>query len=216
MRLSKYQKKYEPLLIPVEKPLSKLSRAEAKVYFNWYVDHIDERSEYIRHKVSSDLKISIELLDFSVESLVFIWRWFLKVAEIKRTPKSVLGKIREELKRNGESEEFTSDIISYNGMELSVFTRYVIRDIGMYVGKMFVTNYPTLRWDYHTTKKDSFTNIPQIFGFVNTTYDPPFEERFDPIFYTEMIASNLLDKTQSENDLYNLCVNWIQHVPKSD
>ena len=37
-------------------------------------------------------------LDFSIESLIFIWRWFLKIAELKRTPKAVLNDIRKELK----------------------------------------------------------------------------------------------------------------------
>ena len=115
-------------------------------------------------------------LDFSIESLIFIWRWFLKIAELKRIPKAVLNDIRKELKANGEPKEFIEDMVREHSVELSAFSRYVIRDIGMYVGKMFVTNFRTLRWDYHTdTKKDSFANMPQIFGFVDTTYNPPFE-----------------------------------------
>lgn len=50
----------------------------------------------------------------------------------------------------------------------------------MYIGKMFVTNHSTLRWDYHTDKKkDSFANIPQVFGFVNTAYYPPLRNNLN-------------------------------------
>ena len=80
---------------------------------------------------------------------------------------------------------------------------------------MFVTNFQTLRWDYHTdTKKDSFANMPQIFGFVDFNYTPPFECQFEPIHFTEMQASNLLDHTQNENDLYDICMRWVQWIPK--
>ena len=81
---------------------------------------------------------------------------------------------------------------------------------------MFVTNFSALRWDYHTDiKRDSFANMPQIFGFINTSYIPPFEEQFEPIHYTEMQASNIFDNTQNEEDLYNLCLLWTQWIPKA-
>lgn len=215
MKISENQKKYIPLIIPVDKPFEELNKAEAKVYFDWFISHVDERSEYIRQKVSEGLNIPIGSLDFSIESLIFIWRWFLKIAELKRTPKAVLNDIRKELKANGEPKEFIEDMVREHSIELNVFSRYVIRDIGMYVGKMFVTNFQTLRWDYHTdTKKDSFANMPQIFGFVDLNYNPPFEEQFEPIHYTEMQASNLFDNSQNENDLYNMCMRWVQWIPK--
>lgn len=215
MKISENQKKYKPLIIPIDKPFEELNKAEAKAYFDWFISHVDERSEYIRQKVSEGLNIPIEVLDFSIESLIIIWRWFLKIVELEKTPRSVLNEIRRELEANGEPKEFIEDIVREHSVELSVFSRYVIRDIGMYVGKMFVTNFQTLRWDYHTdTKKDSFANMPQIFGFVDTTYNPPFEEQFEPIHYTEMQASNLFDNSQNEKDLYNICMRWVQSIPR--
>lgn len=216
MKISESQKEYRPLIIPIDKPFEELNKAEAKMYFDWFISHVDERSEYIRQKVSGGLDMPIELLDYSLESLIFIWRWFLKIVELQKTPKTVLNEIRRELKANGEPKEFIEDMVREHSVELSIFSRYVIRDIGMYVGKMFVTNFQTLRWDYHTdTKKDSFANIPQIFGFVDTSYTPPFEEQFEPIHYSEMQASNLFDNSQDENDLYNICMRWVQWVPKA-
>lgn len=215
MKMPDNQANYIPLIIPIDKPFEELSKVEAKTYFDWFISHVDERSDYIRQKVSEGLNIPIGALDFSMETLIVIWRWFLRVAELKRTPKAVLNAIRKELKANGEPKEFVEDMIRAHNIELSVFSRYVIRDIGMYVGKMFVTNFQTLRWDYHTDpKKDSFANMPQIFGFVDFAYNPPFEEQFEPIHYTEMQASNLFDNTQNENDLYNMCMRWVQWIPK--
>ena len=218
MRMSKNQRNYVPLIFPDDKSFKEMSKTEAQAYFDWFTSHVDERSEYLRKKVSEGLKISMEALDFSMESLIPIWRWFLEIVELQKTPKAVLRNLRKELKANGEPEEFIEDIIRENSAELSVFSRYVMRDIGMYVGKMFVTNFQTLRWDYHTDiHRDSFANIPQIFGFVDFNYDPPFEDRLDPIHCTEMAASNILDNTENENenDLYNLCMIWLQWIPKA-
>ena len=212
--MSSNQKNYEPLIIPINKPFSELSSREAKEYFDWFVGNVDGRSEYIRGKVSFGLDISLDLLDYSADSLIYIWRWFLKIAECNKTPKSVIDRMRKELLAQGEGIEFVDSVVSENSMELSVFSRYVIRDIGMYVGKMFVTNYNTLWWDYHTdTEKDMFANIPQVFGFINTAYTPPFKERFDPIHYTEMQASKILYNTQQESDLRDMYLLWAKCVP---
>lgn len=103
-----------------------------------------------------------------------------------------------------------------NRTELSVRTRYIIRDIGMYIGKMFVLNHDELHWDYHTNnKQDSFANMPQIFGFVNPDYDPPFEMQFEPVHFVEMEASNLLDHSHSEHDLYDMYFRWHKWIPSS-
>lgn len=208
---------YKPLIIPINKPFEKLSKKEANNYFEWFVAHIDERADYIREIISLDLDISIDVLDFSLPSLVYIWRWFLNVVEIDKTPRSTLKAIRKELKSNGESKEFISDMLRENEQELSIFSRYIIRDIAMYVGKMFVSNFPVLRWDYHTdTAKDSFANIPQIFGFIDDAYSPPFEEQFDPIHYVEMVASNIFDNTQTETDLYDMYIRWMKWIPNKN
>ena len=107
-----------------------------------------------------------------MDSLIPIWKWFFQVAEITKTPKKVLKDIKKSLK--GQQPEFIEDMLNESREELSIFTQYVLRDIGMYVGKMFVTNYESLKWDYHTDiEKDSFANIPQIFGFEDSKYNPP-------------------------------------------
>lgn len=214
MRNSKSIDTYFPLVPPINKPFEKMNSIEANAYFDWFVAHVDERSEYIREIVATDLHIPLEALDYSIQSLVYIWRWFLKIVDFKKTPKSILRNIKKELKANNEGEDFIKLVIQESELDLSVRSHYIIRDIGMYVGKMFVTNYPSLRWDYHTnTKQDSFANIPQIFGFLDTEYEPPFEPQFEPIHFAEMQAGNIFDKTQDENDLYNICSRWLKWIP---
>ena len=79
MKLSKEQKKYMPLVIPLSKPLEDLTPQEAKAYFEWYVSHVDERAEYVRQKVIRKLKIRDEAMDYSMESMIPLWKWFLGI-----------------------------------------------------------------------------------------------------------------------------------------
>lgn len=84
MNYSRNRNNYIPLIPPINKPYTELTKIEAKIYFEWYMSHIDERTEYLRTKVAEDLSISIDKLDFSVLSLKLVWRWFLNVAEIRK------------------------------------------------------------------------------------------------------------------------------------
>lgn len=86
MKMYENQKNYQPLIILIDKPFEKLSKQESQKHFDWFVSHVHERSDYIRQKVSQGLGISIETLDFSMDSLIPIWKWFLQVAEITKTP----------------------------------------------------------------------------------------------------------------------------------
>lgn len=207
------QKKYIPLIWPIDKPSKELNKKEAELFFNWFINQIDGRSDYLRQIVSKQMNVPMSSLDYSFDSLTIVWKWFLQIAVISKTPKSILNIIENELTKASHPPDFIDLVVSESKSELSVITQYVIRDIGMYVGKVFITNHSTLRWEYHTSKKDSKTNVPQIFGFVNNDYDPPFELEFDPIHFTEMQASKLLDKSQNEKDLYNICVRWSQWIP---
>ncbi len=207
---------YIPLLLPLDKPFEKLNKKEAKQYFDWFVSHIDDRAEYLREKVSEGLSISPSTVQYSIDSFIPVWQWFMKSAIIQTTSKLRLIQLRNELKKQHEPKEFIDDMVRANSKELSLISLYMLRDIGMFVGKVFIYNYPVLKWGYHTnTKQDSFANIPQVFGFINTSYNPPFEMQFDPIHYAEMSASNLLDGTASSSDLYNDCLRWIKWIPNN-
>ena len=214
MRKPDMQHHYEPLVLPIDKPFDKLNHEEAKQYFEWFTSHVDERSEYVRRKAAGSLQLPLAAFDFSMRSIIPIWRWFLQAAKIQRTPKFRLDQLQTALKAKHNPIEFINDIIQLNNKDLSLISLYMLRDIGMYTGKAFLQNYPVLRWGYHTdTKKDSYANIPQIFGFVNDSYDPPFEMQFDPIHYAEMAADGLFDGSATENDLYDYCMIWVKWIP---
>jgi len=214
MKLSENMKNYIPLPIPLNKPFSELSKKEADEYYNWFLTHIDERTDYLREKVSTSLNISIVCLDFSLESLKLIWKWFLQVAEISKVPKSVLKEIKKSLR--GQPQSLVDHMVEQQKEGLSVFTEYVLRDIGMYLAKMFIANYPCLYWTVINNPKSYISvNEPIIMGFIDDdpSYPKPFRPDLEPISLARNPAMNLFDNTQQENDLYDWALKWIQWIP---
>ena len=217
MRLTKNMKNYIPLVPPIDKPYIDMNKKEAQAYFDWYIAHIDERADYLREKVAEGLSLPIDSLDFSLESLKPIWRWFLSVAEITKTPKRELKLFKKALKDYPQS--FIDAIADESSGRLSLFTKFVLRDIGMYAGKMFTTNYPALKWTFKTTPKNYISvNEPLLVGFIddNPTYPKPFHPDFEPIASAECCALNILDHTQHEDDFYNVCFRFTKWIPNEN
>ena len=208
MRYTKNMKTYEPLIIPLNKPFEDLTNKEAKDYFDWYMDHIDERSEYLRNKVSASLSISIDQLDYSLNSLIPVWKWFLGVAEIKNSfflaNKIQNRALKKLFYKEGESP-------------FSVFTQYVLRDIAMYISKVFTHNYSKVTPTFKTSPKNYvYVNEPLLIGFIddNPEYPKPFHPDLNPQSLVEICALSILDNTQHENDLLNDCLRWVNWIPK--
>ena len=132
-----------------------MTKKEADAYSEWFLSKIDERSEYLREIVSEGLRIDIKQLDFTLDSTLLIWKWFLKEAKLDKTPENELDKIRKGLL--GQPQSFIDQMVEMARVELSIRTEYILRDIGMYIGKMFISNYENLKWTIKYKPKAIYT-----------------------------------------------------------
>ena len=114
---------YDILLFSLRTDMSELTEAEAARYFQDFLAAIPQRSQYLMRHVTGGSQS--ELLTYQPESLIPVWKWFLQKAELVR------------------------DEQSGNRM-LSLVTEYIIRDIGMYFGALWVTNHPGLSWGHYS------------------------------------------------------------------
>ena len=196
LKITKNMKNYDPLVIPLNKPIEELTLKETREYFEWYLSHIDERSDYLREKVSQGLNISVDQLDFSFESLKLIWKWFLEVAELEKTSFDFFKKNQQK--------------------DFSVFTHYVIRDIAMYVGKLFTMYSPIIKWTFITKPKSYvYVNEPILIGFIDDDpdYPKPFHPDLNPLALVHICALSIMDNEQMENDLFDDCLRWKNWIP---
>ena len=200
----KKELKYDTLIPPIRKPFEEFDPDEAEAYFNWFMGQIEDRINYLQEYS----KIS---LDYSVDSLVDIWRWFLKIAEIEQTPRIKINEIKRQLK--GHPKEIVEAVLKEQSKQFSLETEYILRDIAMYLGEVFVKNNLSISWGYHTdVNADSFANKPLLVGFEDRNFDPPFKARFEPVAMIHVQASNIWDNTQSDNDLKSLFEKWQRMV----
>ena len=178
---------YDICIPPINKPSALLNSDETKKYFKWYIAKIPERLCYLSRKISEELGINESQISRFPESLVIVWKWFLSVAQTEKTVS--------------------------NGLQLDMQTEYIIRDIGMYLGELFNSQYKSINWSYfETPKTDFFVNKPVLIGFKDNSVSPPFDAVFEPIHMVRVQACKILFNQQSNDDLLKLYYKWAEKV----
>lgn len=77
---------YELLKLPFEfESFDKLNKKQTQEFFDWYVGEIDNRISLLIHAMSEDGVNDV--LDYSVESLIPLWRWFETKISYKKISK---------------------------------------------------------------------------------------------------------------------------------
>lgn len=130
---------YDILIPPINKQFKNFTKKEAESYFEWYKNQLNPRIEYLRKYSGVDL-------DYSVNSLVDIWGWFLKIAETEKAPKAKTEEVRNRLK--SQPKEIIEDVLNEQSRQFSLETEYIIRDIAMYFGEVYVKNNSSIAWGY--------------------------------------------------------------------
>jgi hypothetical protein len=198
---------YDLLVPPLGLDFQRMTQKQAEENFDWFISKIPERMAYFRSRCADDLDILPEDLNYSPESLFPVWRWFLKTARMEKTPEEELEKMKEAVRIFGES--------FINREQFTVATKFIIRDIGMYVGQTYIMTYPQLYWHYRTKPRNSINlNQPLIAGFRAKYMGNEGDVYFQPIHMVEVQAANFFDKSQKETDLYGIFMKWVEYIPK--
>ena len=173
---------YDILIPKLDKNIYDLTEQETAEYFDWYVEQIPQRVEYLSQVCATQMKVPKEKLDCSPESLLILWKWFRKSAKTERIP---------------------------NGRQLTLETEYILRDIGMYLGETFRKNKEGTYWTYYTKpQNDFFVNTPLLKGFVDMSAGKPFYAAFEPVHMARMQACKILKHKSKDDDLLNLYHIW--------
>lgn len=188
--------KYEILIPPLSKPFDQLTKKEAQQFFDWYMATMDGRIAYL--KIASGLK-----LDYSPDSLIPLWKWFLKKAEIEVTPQASLQALEAQL-RSAKSP-FVKEVLADRAKQLSLETEYILQDIARYFGEVYVKNYPFIHWGFYSTpKREMNVNQPVLMGFPNKIFPEKKGVPLPPLHVVRVRALRLLSSEASKYDLYDL------------
>ena len=150
-------------------------------------------------------------MKFEPDRLTYIWKWFLNVAEIEEKRSKKIK--RTPFKVQNRKKQFQYEFENLDSKKLSLQTEYILRDIGMYIGQMFVDYHSQIYWDFYTEPRtDFFVNKPLLLGFKDKEFMPPFSMEFEPIHMVGVQAAKLLDGTQKETDLLYLYEQWSRFI----
>jgi len=215
--LPKSMQDYEPLIPDLDKPIEDLNADEAARYFDWFVSHVDERSEYVRCWISQVMEMPVDKIDYSLESIRIVEAFIRKVITTNKTPSWKKTASKRLFGTTGTEDKAVNDVVNQLMPEdLTTFSEYLCRDIGMYIGKMFIINNPELRWDYYSfTVNMRHNNEPQVFGFYHFfKWDKECVEyhvTFEPIMFVQQCA---LSKETEGKPLYDICSQYDMWVPR--
>ncbi len=177
-----------------------MTACETEEHFHWFLNSIPSRIEYLNYFCGNSVT-----LDFSYESLIGLWKFFLTTARVEKIPRERLKELRKAY------AAFGNDFVGTR--QLSVATEYFLKDIGIYLSEVFKKDSPQLFWHYSTNPKSYFfVNRPMLAGFLDYDCDPPFPCEMDPIHMAGVQAAKLLDNRADMYDLYNMTHIWRKKI----
>lgn len=211
---------YIPFIPPIELQKSnyEFTKKEARQYYEWFLSNVDERATYLRDFISEKQNIERSKLDFSPDSLVHVWKWFLSVASVEIISEEEVTEVKQAYA--GVPQPIFDELVRERSLRLSATTEYVLRDIGMYISKMFIDNYSMLTWNLKLKpKSDVHANLPVIVGFVddNPSYEKPYRPELEPVDLARTPALKLIRnpfEVPRNNDLLKWCNMWLEWIPK--
>ena len=142
---------YDFLIPPYGFDFRSMTPAQAKKNFSWFLDHIPERMEYLCGRCAKDLKISENQLDYSAESLISVWRWFLKFARVEETPRENIEQMEKDMLSFHDGNEY----LKANGIE-QIFYNYSVRKMIKYI--QFLNEFR--RYSNYEAIRDDLQSIP--------------------------------------------------------
>ena len=196
-------RQYSILVPPFQLDYDSWSKKKTDQYLHWFVANAPERAVYLLKWLSLDCGHEETI---SPDVLLPVRTWFLNAARYEPMP------LREREAQRAAFEHFGERFLSKE--RLDTLSEYILRDIGMLVGHIFVSNHSALFWGVDDKpKRYIFRNRPVVKGFLDLHYGKPFAAVFEPVHMVEVQCAKILDGTAKGTDLMNLYQHWAQNIP---
>lgn len=188
---------YEMMIPPFEhKDFKSMNNKETKKYFDWFVSQVEYRIEYLKQYIDKE---GVELdLDFSIDSLIPLWKWYEDKIEVVKKDKE------EYIQQMAMYPEWMQPYISQE--KISNDTLKIGLDISMYFAEVIIRNNPEkIRWGFFTkSKKRMSVNQPTLLGFLG-------DDDLNP----RLIILNCTRRSSKEKNatrLYDMYNTWSKYI----
>ena len=189
---------YEGVNPPLEKDFYSLSKEEALSYFDWFIGVIPERVELLRKACKSDGVGDI--LDYTPESLVPLWRWYL--GDVQIVP---ISQEKHEAQLAAAPDYLKENVRRY---EIAGGYRLIAWDISIYFAECMLRACPTLRWGVVFKPKNYIhLNMPVLVGFEH-------DQDMNTHYLVSIQMHGIISKRTDEGKRLHLFNIWKNKVPK--
>ncbi|QWK81308.1 hypothetical protein [Ochrobactrum sp. BTU1] len=179
--------------LPIAPVFSERTRKELKIYYDWYIGSITDRTEILVNEIRKKEKYKSVSFDYAPETLLPLGEWFASVVETRQRTESELQEIVSSLKFPIEvpKEELTNKTFS------------VALDVGMYLSQVFLKKFDDLNWTQTWGRKDSVDYGQPVLS--------PFQKRvFNPTRMMVVQAYGVSRGSKNSNSLSELFNTWTQ------
>lgn len=189
-----------PLMAPPFhiKNFDEMSETDAKEHYEWYLSEIPNRLKLLETSVKVlKPKQDIEF-DFTKESLIGLWSWYLDNVEI-------VQKTEEEyqLEVNNSNSMTRKSIMKE---KITIGWLAIAMDISIYFAECFVRNNEVLQWGLMTKPKSlACVNKPVVIGFRHNM-------QLDATNILFVQTRKILKGLKKKDALLQLYDNWVNHI----
>lgn len=182
--------------LPIDYEFNTKSTKELKLYNIWFTENKSDRINQLIKLVKSTPSYEKWNPDFTLDSLDGLGKWFYENLELVKLTKSEYDNKRKEV----------PSYIEIDNWDLSIRTRSLVVDIGIYFGEVFVNTHKQLKWEqYFSKNKKDVDNGHMVI--------PKFGKlELNPILVTLSIAWGLARKTKNNTCLYDLFKIWQDYL----
>jgi hypothetical protein len=188
---------YKIIQPPFTLKFREMSKQELKSYYIWFFEVMPERINELASAVQSSQGFEAWLPDNTPTSLELLGKWFATQVEIRSRNYEEIESIRASL----------SFPINIPDKQLTNKTFSLAMDIGMYLGGVFLSQYPSLKWgQLFGNKKLAEYGCPVLLGFGHVP--------MDPVWIMVMLAYGIADGKKTGNRLKEIYEYWSQSISK--
>lgn len=180
---------------PIEiRPFTDMTKKEAQDHFAWYIKEIPSRMKLLQNTFSEMSGIAKEELDYSPESLIKLWQWYVNNVEIEEKSEEI---------KNNEREQYPQWIqANLSDKKISIGWMAVAMDIAIYFSECFIKEHSAIEWSFVSKPKNlAYINKPVLVGFKGGL-------DLDSTNVVRVLTSKIVDGEKESNALLKIYKNW--------
>lgn len=181
--------------LPIDYEFGTKSQKELKLYRNWFLENKEKRISELSEAVNSSKNFENWTPDFTSDSLKELGVWLKQNVEIEKIPEDEYKEKRAKI----------PDYIELNDWDLTIKTRSLLVDIGIYLGEVFIHTYPNLQWEQYFSKVKNDNNQGHM--IINLG-----KKKLNPIWIMYILGLELADNSEDKCGLYNIFKIWSKYV----